>query len=275
MRTRETTSVSLDHRFAPGEKLSTAEAVALLDALYARTAETFQAHIVAGPFMRDLCAGTLPMDTVRLFWQNWYYFVSEINNFHGITYQRFLGFFKRNPSLLAAYADKIADELIHPRAPGHIAVVVDQGKAFGLAEADMLECEMLAECRAWSEWFRGLAYEGSIAEWWAAHQVEQCIGEWAGLCRRAFREQYGLTDAQLAYFQVHEEADLEVHEGGIIPHAEFNRRTLQRLLETGEAHMRPGFSIGYCARMTMDYYRLFLDACYAYGRTGAFNLAER
>src|SRR3954451_15103651 len=143
MRTANIISRGIDHRFEPGEKLGPAEAIALLDALYARTAETFQTRIVGGPFMTELCAGTLPMATIRLFWQNWYYFVSEINNFNGITYQRFLGFFKRNPDLMAAYADKIADELIHPKAPGHIGVVIQQGKEFGLSEQDMVEYEML------------------------------------------------------------------------------------------------------------------------------------
>src|SRR5581483_329553 len=253
----------IKHKFKPGEKLSRAEADELLDELYAWTDGVFQREIVHGDFMSRLASGTLPMDTVRLFWANWYYFVSEINNFHGITYQRFLGFFKRYPDLLAAYADKIADELMHPRAPGHIAVVIEQGKNFGLSEEEMLECEMLPEPRAWTEWFRGLAYEGNLAEWWAAHQVEQCIGQWAAMCRKALRQHYGFSDADLVYFQVHEEADLEVHEGGIIPHAEFNRITLRHLLESGMADMRPGFSIGYCARMTMAYFRWFLDGCYA------------
>ncbi len=259
----------LSHKFRPGERLTAVEASALLDELYAWTAGVFERQIVQGRFMRDLCRGTLAPEALRLLWKNWYYFVSEINNFHGITYQRFLGFFKRHPALQAAYADKIADELIHPRAPGHIAVVIQQGKEFGLAEEDMIECEMLAECRAFTEWFRGLAYEGSLAEFWAGHQVEQCIGQWAALCRQALRAHYGYTDAQLVYFQVHEEADLEVHEGGIIPHAEFNRRTLQCLLETGEAHMRPGFSIRYCNRITMEYFTMFLDACYAHAGEGA------
>ncbi len=262
----------LSRKFEPGEKLTAAEANALLDELYKWIDDDFQARIVRGPFMSELCQGTLPREAIQLFWQNWYYFVSEINNFNGIAYQRFLGFFKRNPDLMAAYADKIADELIHPKAPGHIGVVVQQGIEFGLAEQDMLECEMLAECRAFTEWFRGVAYEGNIAEFWSSHQVEQCIGQWAALCRQALREHYGYTDAQLVYFQVHEEADLEVHEGGIIPHAEFNRITLQRLLETGEAHMRPGFSIGYCSRMTMSYFRMFLDACHAYVRQGSYSL---
>ena len=261
----------LDRRYLPGDKLSVTEANALLDELYAWIDAEFQAHVVGGRFMTELRQGTLPREAIRLFWQNWYYFVSEINNFNGITYQRFLGFFKRNPDLMAAYADKIADELIHPKAPGHIGVVIQQGKEFGLSEHDMLECEMLAECRAWTEWFRGLAYEGNIAEFWASHQVEQCIGAWAGMCREALKAQYGYTEAQLVYFQVHEEADLEEHEG-IMAHGDFNRITLQRLLENGEAHMRPGYSIAYCARMTMEYYRLFLDACYAYARQGSYSL---
>lgn len=257
--------LDLNHKFHPGERLNTAQANELLDELYDWTDEFFQKEIAHGPFMTELANGTLSLDTVRLFWANWYVFVSEINNFHGLTYQRFLGFFKRHPDLLAAYADKIADELIHPRAPGHIAIVIEQGKQFGMTEEDMVECEMLAECRGWTEWFRGLAWEGNLAEWWAAHQVEQCIGHWAGLSREALRTRYGFTDEQLVYYQVHEVADLEVHEGGIIPHAEFNRIVLRTVLEDGLADMRPGFSIAYCARMTMEYFRWFVDGAYAAG----------
>ena len=37
------------------------------------------------------------MEAIQVFWQNWYGFVAEINNFHGVAYQRHLPFFKRHP----------------------------------------------------------------------------------------------------------------------------------------------------------------------------------
>ena len=32
------------------------------------------------------------MEAIQVFWQNWYGFVAEINNFHGVAYQRHLPF---------------------------------------------------------------------------------------------------------------------------------------------------------------------------------------
>jgi len=49
-----------------------------------------------------------------------------------------MGFFKRHLDLLALFAEKIADELIHPRPPGHVLIVWQQGEVFGLTREQMI-----------------------------------------------------------------------------------------------------------------------------------------
>ena len=71
------------------------------------------------------------MEAIQVFWQNWYGFVAEINNFHGVAYQRHLPFFKRHPELQKHFANHVADEMIHPKPPGHIRIVLEQGRNFG------------------------------------------------------------------------------------------------------------------------------------------------
>ena len=130
--------------------------------------------IFAGAFMRALEAGRLPFETIRLFWRNWYSYPVEVNNFHLIIYQRHQGLFARHRDLLAPYVGKISDELVNPRIPGHIEVLIRQGEAFGVSLDEMVNCEVYAECRALTEFARGLVYEGSMIEWWARSLNGKC-----------------------------------------------------------------------------------------------------
>jgi pyrroloquinoline quinone (PQQ) biosynthesis protein C len=212
-------------------------------------------------FLRALEAGTLPPEALRVFWLNWHGFVAEINNFIQCAYQRHLGFFKRHLDLLAPFANKIADELIHPEPPGHILVVWKQGEIFGLSRQQMIDYEMLPECRALVEYHRGLLYEGTIAEFWASIAWEEYVGHWA----RSFRlglEKMGYSTEQAPYFHTHEEADLSEHEGGVMAHGQFNRAVLARLLESGNGQHRPGFSLEYAACTAIDYFAWFHQASY-------------
>jgi hypothetical protein len=115
------------------------------------------------------------MEAIKVFWQNWYGFVAEINNFHGVAYQRHVPFFKRHPELQKHFASHVVDEMIHPTPPGHIRIVLEQGRNFGITDDEMIEHEMLAECRAFLEYYRGVLYEGTMAEWWAS-LVEEAVG---------------------------------------------------------------------------------------------------
>ena len=69
--------------------------------------------------------------------------------------------------------------MIHPKPPGHIQIVLEQGRNFGLTNDEMIEYEMLPECRAFLEYYRGVLYEGTMVEWWASFCVEEAVGHWA------------------------------------------------------------------------------------------------
>jgi len=206
------------------------------------------------------------MEGIRLFWQNWAYYVFEVNNIIASTYQKHIGFFKRHFDLLTAFSNKVADEYIHPRPPGHVLLVLEQGKVFGLEEEEMIACEMMAECRGILEFKRGLLHEGTMLEWWSSVATEEPIGYWAGKWKEALTKKYGLPMAQAKYFQTHEEADLEVHEDGVLAHGEFNKAVLQRLLQTGMVEMRPGFSPEYVVEVSVDFYALFFDGVFQASR---------
>ena len=162
-----------------GRRLSPQEADAVVADLKKYLMGLADRWLFKGRFHTELGRGTLPMEAIKVFWQNWYGFVAEINNFHGVAYQRHLPFFKRHPELQGHFANHVADEMIHPKPPGHIRVVLEQGRNFGLKDDEMIEYEMLAECRAFLEYYRGVLYEGTMAEWWASFCVEEAVGHWA------------------------------------------------------------------------------------------------
>ena len=111
-----------------GKKLSPQEAEAVVAELKKYLLGLADRWLFKGRFHTELEKGTLPMEAIQVFWQNWYGFVAEINNFHGVAYQRHLPFFKRHPELQKHFANHVADEMIHPKPPGHIRIVLEQGK---------------------------------------------------------------------------------------------------------------------------------------------------
>jgi pyrroloquinoline quinone (PQQ) biosynthesis protein C len=142
--------------------------------------------------------------------------------------------------LIAPYVGKISDELVNPTIPGHIQVLINQGETFDISVDEMVSCEVFAECRALTEFARGLVYEGSMIEWWARSLNEEMFGHWAMRWRRALLENYEFTDAQLHYFQVHEEADLHEHEDGLMAHGQVARMIFEAILKDGLTWHRPG-----------------------------------
>lgn len=242
------------------------DAKAFVDSVYEGMMERAQAKIGNGRFMRALAGGSLPFETVRLFWLNWHGYVSVVNNFIQCTYHTHYPFFLRYArDLLPTFADKVADEITHPEPPGHMLMVWKQGEVFGLTREQMIEYEMLPGCRAYADYRRGLYHEGTMAEWWASIATELYIGHWSRAFREALVRHYNFTDERLPFFTTHEKADLEIHEGGILPHGLFNRMVLTRLIATGHDQTRPGYSIRYCATTAVDLLALFLETCYQEG----------
>lgn len=256
-----------------GKRLTPEESQAVIAELRGMMLDHVDRWLFKGRFHRGLAQGTLPMEAIRVFWQNWYGFVAEINNLLGCAYQRHLPFFKRHPELQAPFANQVADELIHPRPPGHIQIVLEQGRIFDLKDEEMIDYEMLPECRAFLEYYRGLLYEGTMAEWWASFSLEEGVGHWARFFGNALRNAYKMTDDRVIYFTVHAEADLETHGEGVRGHGEFDWMVLRKLLEEGRAETRPGFSLEYALRTGTAYFAWFFEGVYQfYHKEGLYSL---
>ena len=180
-----------------GKKLAPQEADQVVADLKKYLADIAERWLIRGRFHTDMANGTLPMEAIQVFWQNWYGFVAEINNFHGVAYQRHLPFFKRHPELQKHFANHVADEMIHPKPPGHIQIVLEQGRNFGLTNDQMIEYEMLPECRAFLEYYRGVLYEGTMVEWWASFCVEEAVGHWAKFFGGTLRKNFNIPEDRL------------------------------------------------------------------------------
>ena len=69
-----------------------------------------------------------------------------------------------------------------------------------------------------------------MIEWWARSLNEEMFGHWAKRWREALLNKYKIKEADLHYFQVHEEADLHEHLDGLMAHGEVARMVFERLL---------------------------------------------
>jgi hypothetical protein len=161
---------------------------------------------------------------------------------------------------MAPMAQKLADELIHPKPPGHVHVVIETGAALGIAEDEIFLSPMLAEFRAKIDFKRSILWEGTVAEFYAAGATEEQTGYWSADFFKALTTHYGLTAQQAIYFSTHEEADLKEHADGVMGHGSFRRLVLQRLLEEGIADVRPGYSLEYCGLTAVDLHGVILQA---------------
>ncbi len=242
-------------------KMSQDEAKAFVDRLYEKVAGRWKERVTDAPLMQQLRSGSLPQKTLRLFFKNWGSFTIEINSLEAASYHNQIAFFRKHRDLMAAMAQKLADELIHPEPPGHIHVVLETARALGITDDEIFLSPMLAEFRALLDYRRAVVWEGTVVESYAAGATEEQIGHWSAEFFRALTTHYGLSAQQAVYFSTHEEADLREHEGGIMGHGSFRRMVLQRLLEDGSAVVRPGYSIDYCSMTSVDLYGTILQAC--------------
>src|SRR5207344_1549892 len=226
---------------------------------YRKVAARWRARVTDSPFMQQLRAGTLPLEALRTFFKNWGSYTIEINTVEAASYHKHISFFRKHRDLMAAMADKLADELIHPKPPGHVHVVMETAKALGITEDEIFVSPMLAEFRAKIDYFRAIVWEGTVAEFYAAGATEEQFGHWAGEVFTALTTYYGLSAEQAVYFSLHEEADTREHEGGIMGHGDFRKMVLRRLLQDG-AEVRPGYTLEYCALSSIDLHGVILEA---------------
>ena len=240
-------------------KMSRDDAKSYVDGIYQQVANRWRQRVSSSQFMKGLVTGKLSKEAFRIFFKNWGAYTIEINTLEAASYHKHIHFFRKHRDLMAAMADKLADELIHPKPPGHVHVVMETAKALGITEDEIFVSPMLAEFRAKIDYFRAIVWEGTVAEFYAAGATEEQFGHWAGEVFTALTTHYDLTPQQAVYFSLHEEADTREHEGGIMGHGSFRRMVLQRLLEDG-AEVRPGYTLEYCALSSIDRHGVILEA---------------
>jgi len=234
------------------QAMSKTQAETFVNDLYRKAGARWEERVMGSPLMQQLLTGELPMDVIRLFFRNWGAWTIEINTLIAGSYHRFLPFFKMNRDLMGPLGEKIADEFIHPKPPGHFLVMMQTAEALGLKEDEVFTEPMLSEFRAKIDFMRSILYDGTPAEWYASIVTEESIGHWAKYWFDALTTHYGLSAAQAVYFSTHHEADLAEHEEGVMAHGKFNRTVLQRLLEDGMAEERPTYGMEYCALTSVD-----------------------
>lgn len=241
----------------PGRKLSREDSKAYVDHLYNRMYEHWKEKILQSPFMTQLRVGKLPMPVIRQFFKNWGRFSLEVNGLNAVSYYLHLPFFVHHFDLLAPFCAKVADELISPKPPGHVLVLLQTGEAMGLSRKEILEDPFLPEARALNDFSHKIFFDGSITELWGLHVFEESLSHWSGEWFTALTTHYGFNREQAVYFAAHEHADMKSHPLGeskteAMGHGPFNRMILQRCLEDGRVESRAGYSMEYCALTMID-----------------------
>jgi pyrroloquinoline quinone (PQQ) biosynthesis protein C len=250
-----------------GEKMSAADAKSYVDYLYAALYNAWHEKIHKGIFMTQLREGKLPMPVIRQFFKNWGHFSLEVNALNAVSYYTHLPFFVRHFDLLGPFCAKIADELISPRAPGHVLVLLRTAEKMGLDRKEILEDPYLPAARAINDFCHKIFIDGSIVELWGLHVFEESLSQWSSEWYQALTTHYGFSKEDAIYFSTHEQADMDTHKLGAsdeeaMGHGAFNRSVLIRALQESIEY-RAGYSMEYCALTMVDLHAQMKQAAFA------------
>src|SRR5258705_8879927 len=139
-------------------------AKAYVDELYRKVRQRWKERVTEGQFMRELAVGRLSKDALRVFFRNWGSYTIEINTVEAASYHKHIAFFRKHRDLMGPMAQKLADELIHPKPPGHVHVVLETARAMDITEDEIFLAPMLAEFRAKLDFKRSILWEGTMAD---------------------------------------------------------------------------------------------------------------
>ena len=174
-------------------KMSQNEVRPYLDDLQKKVEARWDATVEKTRFMQELDAGTLPMETIRVFYSNWGAFVPVINSVYMVQFYKHLYFFVSNVDLMETYTEKVLDEFGHPAPPGHIKILISSGEALGLTQEQILTQPMMPEARALTDFHRTLVNDGPMHEYWASVLWEGAFGNTCHRWFKALTTHYKLT----------------------------------------------------------------------------------
>lgn len=231
-----------------------------IDDLQVRIEDHWNDTVEETPFMQELVSGRLPIEKIRLFYNNWASFVPVINSLYVVQFYKNLSFFTTNVDLMETYTHKILDEFGHLTPPGHIKILISSGEALGLSVDQMMTQPMLPSARGLADFHRTLVNDGAMQEYWASVLWEGAFGNSCHKWFTALTTHYGLTPEQADYFHKHHEADTMDHLGREA-HSSVTKAILVRILEDGIME-RHGYPLEYCAMTPVDLYCDMLNAAY-------------
>src|SRR5437016_14644912 len=119
--------------------MNSTEAKAYVDQLYHDLFLHWEQKIHHGSFMTQLREGRLPLSCLRRFFKDWGLFSIEVVALNAVSYYVHLPFFVENYDLLPAFSDKIAEELIAPKPPSHILILLETAKSLRLVKEELFE----------------------------------------------------------------------------------------------------------------------------------------
>jgi len=159
-------------------------------------------HLLKHPFYRAWTEGKLSKDSLRLYAGQYYQHVRAFPE----NLKQVAG--RTNGSVQSLVKENLAEEL-HPAAP-HPALWRQFARSLGVSDKALDSTRALPGVAALLDTFDGLASHGTVAQAIAAfYAYEAQVPEIAAEKISGLRRFYGITDPQaLAYFAVHEEADV-------------------------------------------------------------------
>jgi pyrroloquinoline-quinone synthase len=159
-------------------------------------------HLLKHPFYRAWTEGKLSRESLGLYAQQYYQhvraFPENLNQLEGRT----------TGSIRKLVGENLAEEL-HPAAP-HPALWRQFARSLGVTDKALDSAQPLPGIAALLDTFDEVTAQGTVAQAIAAFYVyEAQVPEIATQKISGLRRFYGITDPQaLAYFRVHEEADV-------------------------------------------------------------------
>ena len=159
-------------------------------------------HLLKHPFYRAWTEGKLSKESLRLYAGQYYQHVRAFpENLKQVAE-------RTNGSVQTLVKENLAEEL-HPAAP-HPALWRQFARSLGVTDAALDSTRVLPGIAALLDTFDELAAQGTVAQAIAVfYAYEAQVPEIATQKISGLRRFYGITDPQaLAYFSVHEEADV-------------------------------------------------------------------
>jgi pyrroloquinoline quinone (PQQ) biosynthesis protein C len=217
-------------------------------------------RVLGGEFMRELTAGTLPLETFQAWCRNWYTYALEINTAITCLYHRFGWLWRQYPDFEDFITERVSEEAGEPGPGGHIRTFETLGAAVGVSPEELRSHRLLPGARAGIDYYVRVVFEASPHEIGAVLLNEKAHGNivFGEIYQALKRPPYNLSEDALLYFSLHSIADME--------HGEENREFYTRLLERLPVQERPGWGMEYTTMTWAEIFARFFEEVYAVHR---------